>query len=202
MTSDWTSDARITDQQRLEQVVLFYRQRLQEHAPAKMYLEERGLTAPGLIEPFEIGFADRGLGRALPKPQLKAGKRIRGQLQRLGIYRPTGHGHFNGSLTVPIRNGRREIADLYGRKIGRNLVKGTELHKILAISEEEGVAEAAYALKLSQSDGRWTIATAEKEQRTAAYFTAWQSSYLSCCRPTVYLGGTRGRFPRFVPEGP
>ena len=35
-------------------------------------------------------------------------------------------------------------------------------HKILAISEEEGVAQAAYALKLLQSDGQLTIAAVGK----------------------------------------
>lgn len=43
----------------------------------------------------------------------------------------------------------------------------TELrHKVLAVAEEEGLAEAAYALKLLQSDGRLTIATAERQRET------------------------------------
>ena len=36
-------------------------------------------------------------------------------------------------------------------------------HKILAIAEEEGVAQASYALKLLQSEGRLTFASVEKE---------------------------------------
>lgn len=36
-------------------------------------------------------------------------------------------------------------------------------HKILAIAEEEGVAQASYALKLLQSEGRLTIASTEKD---------------------------------------
>ena len=39
-------------------------------------------------------------------------------------------------------------------------------HKILAIAEEEGVHEASYALKLLQSEGRLTIASAEKDSDT------------------------------------
>ena len=35
-------------------------------------------------------------------------------------------------------------------------------HKILAISEEEGVAQASYALKLLQTDGQLTIAAVGK----------------------------------------
>jgi hypothetical protein len=36
-------------------------------------------------------------------------------------------------------------------------------HKILAIAEDEGVAQASYALKLLQSEGRLTLAAAEKD---------------------------------------
>ncbi len=39
-------------------------------------------------------------------------------------------------------------------------------HKVLAIAEEEGVHEACYALKLLQSEGRLTIASAEKDSET------------------------------------
>ena len=39
-------------------------------------------------------------------------------------------------------------------------------HKILSVAEEEGVAEAAYALKLLQSDGRLRIATVGKDSGT------------------------------------
>ncbi len=39
-------------------------------------------------------------------------------------------------------------------------------HKILAIAEEEGVSQAAYALKLLQSEGRLTIVTTEKNRLT------------------------------------
>lgn len=39
-------------------------------------------------------------------------------------------------------------------------------HKVLAVAEEEGVAQASYALKLLQSDGRLRIATAGKNNGT------------------------------------
>ena len=39
-------------------------------------------------------------------------------------------------------------------------------HKILAIAEEEGVAQASYALKLLQSDGTLRIATAGRNSGT------------------------------------
>jgi hypothetical protein len=44
-------------------------------------------------------------------------------------------------------------------------------HKILAVAEEEGVAEAGYALKLLQSDGRLRIAAAGKDQGTGRHQT-------------------------------
>ena len=39
-------------------------------------------------------------------------------------------------------------------------------HKILAVSEEAGVTEASYSLKILQSDGKLRIASAEKDSRT------------------------------------
>lgn len=44
-------------------------------------------------------------------------------------------------------------------------------HKILAIAEEEGVRQAAYALKLLQSDGELTIASTGKDDNTGNLVT-------------------------------
>ncbi len=44
-------------------------------------------------------------------------------------------------------------------------------HKILAIAEEEGVRQAAYALKLLQSDGQLTIASTGKDESTGNLVT-------------------------------
>jgi len=44
-------------------------------------------------------------------------------------------------------------------------------HKILAIAEEEGVRQAAYALKLLQSDGQLTIASTGKDEATGNLVT-------------------------------
>ncbi len=44
-------------------------------------------------------------------------------------------------------------------------------HKILAIAEEEGVRQAAYALKLLQSDGELTIASTGKDDATGNLVT-------------------------------
>ena len=44
-------------------------------------------------------------------------------------------------------------------------------HKVLCICEEEGAARASYALKLLQSDGRLTIASAGKDEKTGRLMT-------------------------------
>ena len=44
-------------------------------------------------------------------------------------------------------------------------------HKILAIAEEEGVRQAAYALKLLQSEGRLSIASTGKDQQSGRLVT-------------------------------
>ena len=46
------------------------------------------------------------------------------------------------------------------------LPEGADRDQILAVAEEEGVAEASYALKLLQSDGCLRIAAASKNQGT------------------------------------
>jgi DNA primase len=80
MTDQFPADDSLTDHELFEQVILFYRQRLKDHAAALTYLQDRGLTHPELLEQFEIGFADRAFGRTLPGPQLAAGKRLRSRL--------------------------------------------------------------------------------------------------------------------------
>ncbi|WP_241618967.1 hypothetical protein, partial [Rosenbergiella epipactidis] len=44
-------------------------------------------------------------------------------------------------------------------------------HKILAIAEEEGVRQAAYALKLLQSDGELKIASTGKDESSGELVT-------------------------------
>ncbi|WP_459208610.1 CHC2 zinc finger domain-containing protein [Erwinia tracheiphila] len=63
---------------------------------------------------------------------------------------------------------------LYSAMTGQSLfyLGETNLqHKILAIAEEEGVRQAAYALKLLQSDGELTIASTGKDESTGNLVT-------------------------------
>lgn len=115
----------------LRRVVDFYHATLKESPEALSYLESRGLHNGELIEAFKLGFANRTLGYCLPPMQVKAGASLRGQLQRLGIYRESGHEHFNGSLVVPIFDAEGNVAEMYGRKITANLRPGTPQHLYL-----------------------------------------------------------------------
>ncbi|MFV1968753.1 MAG: hypothetical protein ACC628_25330 [Pirellulaceae bacterium] len=78
-------------------------------------------------------------------------------------------------LKVNLMVARRQLVhvdtlDLYAARMRRTFIKemgrAALKHKILAVAEEEGVAEAGYALKLLQSEGRLAIATAGKESDT------------------------------------
>jgi DNA primase len=144
------------DGELLEKVAGYYTRTLRANPDALAYLEKRGLIHPELIDTFGLGFADRTLGYRLPAANRKAGAEIRGDLQRLGVLRESGHEHLRGSLVVPIRDDAGRIVNLYGRKIRDNLRKGTPDHLYLpgprrgvlnlgafAASEEMILAEAA-----------------------------------------------------------
>jgi hypothetical protein len=100
LESDFTSEA--DDQALMCQVIDYYHETLKESPEALDYLEQRGLRAAGLIETFKLGFANRTLGYRLPAKNRKAGAELRGQLQKIGLLRASGHEHFNGSLVIPV----------------------------------------------------------------------------------------------------
>ena len=57
-----------------------------------------------LIDHFQIGFADRSLGLRLPESNRKEGTALRSRLTQLGLWRESGHEHFNGCIVVPLRD--------------------------------------------------------------------------------------------------
>ena len=121
-------------QKLLNQVTDYYHQSLKQSPEALAYLQSRGLTggaAAEAIDTFKLGFANRTLGLRLPEKTRLAGAEIRTRLQHIGIYRDSGHEHFNGSLIVPIVDERGNVTELYGRKITDNLRKGTPQHLYL-----------------------------------------------------------------------
>jgi DNA primase len=119
------------DRQTLRDVVGFYHKTLGDAPEALRYLEGRGLTAPEMMDHFQLGFANRTLGLALPDRNRKAGADLRGRLQRLGILRESGHEHFMGSVVFPVISLDGNVTEIYGRKITAGLRAGTPLHTYL-----------------------------------------------------------------------
>jgi len=105
------------DQTLLRQVIDYYHERLKQTPTALDYLKKRGLGSEEAIATFKLGFADRTLGLRLPNKQRVAGADIRDRLTRLGLYRESGHEHFNGCIVFPIIAPTGEITEIYGRKV-------------------------------------------------------------------------------------
>jgi DNA primase catalytic core len=119
------------EQALLNQVASYYSETLKQSPEALAYLQARGLDHPELVAHFKLGYANRTLGLRLPAKTRKAGADIRTQLEKVGIYRESGHEHFNGSLVVPVVDGAGNVTEMYGRKITDGLRKGTPLHLYL-----------------------------------------------------------------------
>jgi len=136
-------DASRDDAGLLLQVVDYYHGRLlPAESPGRAYLALRGLDDDDLIRRFRLGLADRSLGLRLPNKQRAEGAALRGRLVDLGVYRKTGHEHFNGSVVVPIFDDDGQVAEIYGRKITENLRAGTPKHCYLP-GPHRGVWNAA-----------------------------------------------------------
>ena len=119
------------EQELLNQVIGYYHETLLESPEALDYLKARGLAHPELIDAFKLGYANRTLGLRLPEKSRVAGAEIRGRLQRIGLYRESGHEHFNGSLVVPVFDLGGNVVEVYGRKLRDDLRAGTPRHLYL-----------------------------------------------------------------------
>ena len=119
------------DDKLLVQVIDYYHQALKDSPEALAYLQKRGIGSAEAIDHFKLGFANRTLGYRLPLKNRKEGAAIRGQLQRIGLLRASGHEHFNGSIVMPVINETGQVLEVYGRKINDNLRKGTPTHLYL-----------------------------------------------------------------------
>jgi len=133
------------DQALLNQTVDYYHQTLLASPEALAYLAARGLNHPELIARFKLGYANRTLGLRLPVKQNMTGEAIRTRLQKIGIYRESGHEHFNGSLIVPVIDERGNVTEMYGRKIRDDLRKGTPKHLYLPEAHKGVWNESALA---------------------------------------------------------
>ena len=135
-------DHQAEDAKLLSQVVEYYHQCLLQSPEALAYLEKRGIGSKEAIETFKLGVANRTLGYRLPASNRVEGAVIRGALQRIGLYRASGHEHLSGSIVVPVIAENGEITEVYGRKVNDNLREGTPLHLYLP-GPHRGVWNAA-----------------------------------------------------------
>jgi DNA primase len=119
------------DQALLNQVIDYYHRTLKQNPEALAYLAKRGLHHSEIVERFQLGYANRTLGLRLPMKNRREGAQLRGQLQRLGLMRESGHEHFAGSLIVPVCDEAGQVVEVYGRKINDNLRGGTAYHLYL-----------------------------------------------------------------------
>jgi len=119
------------DRALLNQVIGYYHETLKQSPEALDYLKSRGLTHPELIDRFKLGYANRTLGLRLPEKNRKAGSEVRTRLEKLGLYRESGHEHFNGSLVVPVVDDAGNVVEVYGRKLRNDLRPGTPKHLYL-----------------------------------------------------------------------
>jgi len=119
------------DRQLMKQVIDFYHKRLLQCPAALKYLQKRGIHDEEAIKHFNLGYSDRTLGLRLPEKNRKAGEQIRSQLVKLGLYRESGHEHFNGSLVFPVLDEGGNATEIYGRKISHKPYKGMRPHLYL-----------------------------------------------------------------------
>lgn len=110
-------DAAADDATLFAQVLGYYHERLKSSALALDYLKSRGLDAEGVIDRYQLGFADRTLGLRLPEKNRVEGAQLRTRLTQLGLYRDSGHEHFNGCIVVPLLDAQGKPVSLYGRRV-------------------------------------------------------------------------------------
>jgi len=116
-------DAEADDATLFGQVVSYYHERLKQTPTARAYLGSRGLDDDQLIEHFKIGFADRSLGLRLPEKNRMEGERLRSRLTQLGLWRESGHEHFNGCIVVPLLDEHGHAVSFYGRRAQKGEMK-------------------------------------------------------------------------------
>ena len=119
------------DAKLLVQVIDYYHQALLGSPETLEYLKKRGIASGDAIRTFKLGYANRTLGYRLPAKNRVDGAAMRGQLQRIGILRESGHEHLSGSLVIPVLSESGEVLEAYGRKINDHLRAGTPLHLYL-----------------------------------------------------------------------
>jgi DNA primase len=165
-----------SDDELLCQVVDYYHARLKESPEALAYLARRRIDDPQAISTFRLGYSDRTLGLRIADRRHVGGAELRQALERIGIYRASGHEHLVGSLTVPVVDPAGRITELYGRKIGGNLKAGTALHLYLpgphrGVWNEEALAASSEIVLTESLIDALTLWCAGIRNVTASYGT-------------------------------
>ncbi len=128
-------DVGMSDAVLLDAVVGFYHRALLEESEALAWLARRRINEEATRQ-FRLGLSNRTLCFRLPHANRVEGRELRERLQDLGVYRKSsGHEAFRGSVTFPVCDTNDQVVQLYGRKIGGALRKGTPLHTWLASIE-------------------------------------------------------------------
>ncbi len=138
------------DARLLSDTVAYYHERLKQSPEALAYLEKRGIAKAEAIDRFRLGVADRSLGLRLPNKQRKEGQAIRARLEKLGLFRASGHEHFAGSLVVPVIDEQGQVTEIYGRKLRDDLRAGTPKH--LYLPAREGLGRGVWNIEALQAD--------------------------------------------------
>jgi len=162
------------DARLLGQVADYYHATLKTGPEALAYLESRGIAgaaAAEAIDTFKLGYANRTLGLRLPEKTRKAGAQIRERLQRLGVYRDSGHEHLNGSLVIPLFDAAGPVVNLYGRKLLDNLRAGTPKHLYLP-GPRRGLTSGWFARPRRRA-GR--SSTSRSRSRTSRWPMRWHT---------------------------
>jgi DNA primase len=133
------------DAKLLVQVIEYYHEMLLGSPEALDYLKRRGIGSEAAVKTFKLGYANRTLGYRLPASNRVEGAALRGQLQRIGLMRESGHEHFSGSLVMPVIASSGEVTEVYGRKVNDHLRAGTPLHLYLPGAHRGVWNEAALA---------------------------------------------------------
>ncbi|MCP3721394.1 CHC2 zinc finger domain-containing protein [Paraburkholderia sp. CNPSo 3281] len=120
----------------LREVADTYHATLKQSPEAQAYLTQRGLVHGEVIDTFRLGYANKSLTYRLPPGYSKEGREVRERLQRVGVYRESGHEHLNGCLVVPVLElDTGAVRQMYGRRIapGHRIPAGQPKHLYLSL---------------------------------------------------------------------
>ncbi len=107
----------LSDDAMLNMTMKHYHDSLHSSERGRDYLRERGIYNSEVVNHFNLGFSDRTLGSRLKKLGKAEEQASRGALQRLGLFKPSGHELFYGAVTFPILNQSLQIVGCYGRRV-------------------------------------------------------------------------------------